>query len=369
MESWEHQFSVSGFNKSVSVRADCADVESLFQFELGGFFEVATSDRMNRQLLGEVRVYTSEDAYVRARKLTQNVEFSEFMMHAPVNTPRERRHGRIGLLGEDSIICDSTTKKSIIIARQADHVVNIYGASRKEAAKEARRIVRDQLLVRAAEASGSIVVHSACVALKDGTGILIVGPSGSGKTSFFLHALAHPDEFTGLTCERTVLSSVHKSVAARGLPEKINLFPGSLRSFSHSSHLADGIPDGQLWARSHKRKIDWRELFRLFGAEVPEGEVELAAVIVPHFGSSSLVSPISREKCRALLASEVLTFSDDIRPNWLSWYHPNFAGTRVMFERLLNLPAFQVEWRAEDNLAGQITAVLDKVLSARHVPS
>jgi hypothetical protein len=355
------EFIVQSENGHVLIASDNPQTQIQIQEEVGGFFQVDELVHAKTQRLGVVNCVTDATEFDRQMDRMKQVPALEFMMHMPKNTPRERRKGAIGIDENHITYCYSITKNSVITADQRSHEVVVYNPDKSQANKEVRRVVRDQLLVRFEESRGGIVIHSSCLAYKNGDGILVAGSSGSGKTSFFMETLKHSDDFFGMTCERTIVANCGDKLIGQGVPEKINIFPGTIQNYDLTHVFPEGAGEEGKWSRPSKIKVPWKRLFASFNAKPPDQEIQIRAILVPMFSNDEQgIEKVDKTNLLELLEPELLTFNDSVRPNWLSWYWPSFAATRSTLAKLANLPAYKVSWGADCNLREYIDAVHSK---------
>lgn len=306
--------------------------------------------------LGAVNIVTNRREYreLRQRIAIRRRSMFSFSMYKPKNTPKETRIGLVTKEDDETILIWGKTTGSIIVISIGDRRIAIYNPDIFQAAQEGVRTVRDQLVVRRCERDGGLAVHSACISDKAGRGILFVGKSGSGKTTVFMECIANSSLYFGLTCERTLVYREKEGdrLGVIGIPERINVFPGSLKIFPQLSGLMPvRVPLGGEWERPHKVKVHWRDLFGPLGASVPIGSVRLEAVVFPEYvGDNEGIRRMERGKVERELLPEVLSFDDQMRVNWLCWYYSNFAACRSTFMRLCSVPAYKLRWRSTESL-------------------
>ncbi|WP_157954301.1 hypothetical protein [Saccharospirillum mangrovi] len=326
---------------------------TLLENELGEYFTVTRDAGLLASdciCIGSVEFYSSEGLYESTLAEYANCSYTEFYMHKPKNTKNEDRIGRISK--EDGLtIVDSVTKKSVIVCDYDKKVIKLYNSDLDRGSKEVRRIVRDQLLVPYYESRGAIVMHSSAFCRSE-SGTLVVGSSGSGKTTVYMEALNRADSYRFLTCERTLIIPEESKLLMKGIPEQINFFPGSFDMYEETRSLTKGISQSDFWKRSYKIKTKWRKVLQCFGAEVASGPVALKKICLPKYMTSDLqAQEFIKASYRELVDSEVLTFNDTIRPNWLAWYVRDDTRCKRTIDMLLEMDCEKLLWNKREDIA------------------
>jgi len=306
---------VSLYGARVEVEADASEVFDLLDAELGVFFGIgAPAPRMSpATTLGRV-VFTGESG-----ELPRD-EPAPIVLHSGSHSYDVRR-GRLWDDGLGVRTVESVDTGSVLRMDASARTVRVENPDARRGAEDVRRVVRDLLFLPWLESLGAVVVHGAAIVDAAERAVLVLGDRGAGKTTLFM-AAASAEGAGALSCERVVIVPTPEGLTAFACPEKISVFPGTLRSFEKTRHLAGEVSEGE-WAREAKVRVPWRDLFAALGLRAVNGAI-LSRVLfprwVPEGGEHS--APAS-EAAYFRLVDHVVTGRDHNRPDWLGWFRPS----------------------------------------------
>lgn len=333
-------------NLGVKLTTTNCEIITYIEKEIGGFYKFVDFFPEKSILLGEViffnRTPKNLEDIVKEAKLDTKI-----ILHNGSHKD-DLRIGRMGVYKHYRIILSDTTGTFFIIEDDTK-IVYLINENLEKGAKDARRIIRDQMFTKYMESRGALVFHGACFSFR-GDGYLILGQSGSGKTSTFIAAMKAKKKFEFLSCERIIIKKELSRIKAFASPETITIFPGTLRSFEEISNLAKYSKDlDKQYERQNKVRIDWRDLFKAFNVYPPETDVVLRSIFVPVYNPiitnikvTSILNPMN------VLTENLLTTRDKNRPDFLSWY-PCFLNSEVVLA-LEKIKIHKLEWQSIHHL-------------------
>ncbi|MEV7619451.1 hypothetical protein AB0N59_04850 [Microbacterium sp. NPDC089321] len=261
---------------------------------------------------------------------------------------------RRGWLWDDGTIriISSVDTGSLIRMDLAARTAHVTNASAGRGAEDVRRLVRDMLFLPWLESLGGIVVHGAAVVDASGRAVLILGDRGAGKTTLFM-AAASAKGVSALSCERVVVLPTPDGLRVFACPEKISIFPGTLRSFEATRGLAGDVSSRE-WEREAKVRVTWPDLFKALRIHAANGAL-LSRVLFPRWSADkSDVTTLSCEEAYFRAEEHVVTSRDRNRPDWVGWFGPRHSD--VTLNALSRLPSHAGTWT---DLASARALVLD----------
>ncbi len=206
--------------------------------------------------------------------------------------------------------------------------VGVLGLGGEHAELDAREVIHRQLVQRALEAKGFVLLHAAGVSLNGDVGVILVGESGAGKTTLQLDIAAM------LGARLMGGGRVYCDEEQRVLPYpgqfKIGVGLASNRSLLQPL-LALRPPE------TAKLHVPSGEIAHLLGTRLV-GEAKLQLIVYPelyngiHLQSSP---PLADSEKLALLLQHCITPRDPIWPNWLGAVaEPERKSVRACLEGL-----------------------------------
>jgi hypothetical protein len=343
------QFAVSLCGASVNVASDHPMTRALIDREIGSFFTV---DDQVHAPLGTLRVHVR---VAPQETLQRSHAHEEILLHDGSHS-YDLRRGRRYRIRERSVV-DSYDTGSIFSIDDQERTIDCFNPDPREAAIDARRIVRDQLFIPYFESLGGIVIHGAAFA--DNThGIVVAGDRGSGKTSVFLAALALR-RFDYFSCERTILVPEARGLRVLACPENISFFFGTLAAFPETASLVGDAPGEDWWVREKKVRQSWRKVFDAFRASPARSVVFAKAVLFPRYegpNGPARAERLTSAKAADAIHASLVTLRDPNRPNWLGWFEPRDTSRTV--GQLGSLETVHLGWSSTAELPSQLDAVV-----------
>ncbi|MBO0898575.1 hypothetical protein J1G44_08000 [Cellulomonas sp. zg-ZUI199] len=330
------------------------EVDALLRAELGAYFGIDAQLPEPLVPLARVSVEVSAEAGDRWRT-SRGDAGRPILLHSgshAYDVRRGVRHEHDGV-----VVVESVDTGSCVVSDVAARTVHVVNGDPAAAASDVRRVVRDLLFLPWLEAHGGVVVHAAAVVGADGSGTLVVGDRGAGKTSVFM-AAALDGAREALSCERIVLLPTPDGLRMLACPEKISTFPGTLRAFPQTEHLAGPRSADTEWSRPGKRRIAWQDMFACLGFTPAQRPVYLDRVVFPTWEPAGRPARrLDRTQTWFRLLDQTVTGRSVERPDWLGWFAP--AHTDETLWAASAAPAWAATWSDLDSAAALTRGALD----------
>lgn len=331
---------------SVCVHSDNEKLHDFVNREIGEFYRTSASLPKENTQLATIGFNSDASEWNQLSQKVNEKSSKPVVQHrgSYVDDPRDALESDFGGL---RLLLSSTG--SITVIDSQSRSVAVYNPDIAVGAKDVRRLIRNQMCMRAMESRGALVLHGAAFANTNGDGVLVLAHRGGGKTSVFLAALANKARF--LSAERILLHRDQDSILLHASPETITFFPGTLAVFPETQHLVKNVSKDNYWIRESKVRFDWRDIASCFSCSPAKHRVTLNTIVYPRFveGITPLhveTVPVS-ERMREF-QSHVLTDNDPKRPNWLGWYKSNYDA--VLMQQVERTNAAVVEWSDYESL-------------------
>lgn len=190
---------------------------------------------------------------------------------------------------------------------QFDNIVILISNDVSFLSLESRRIIKDVILSRDAEANNSLIYHCSCASFSN-DGIVIVGEKGSGKTTTLLKLLSEGGSF--VTSDRGYLNV--NDFCIRGWPEPLNVSTTVLELFGYPILSNDSVKS------NGKISIPYTNLAKRLKINLSCSSLISTFVFpVVNLTQKTVLRKASEDECRYMLLKNCLTPNDFEHPHWM----------------------------------------------------
>lgn len=196
--------------------------------------------------------------------------------------------------------------------------IMISGNKTPRVLREARRVIRDQILRKLNEKQGRINLHGSAMSCC-GKGVLVMGASGSGKTTTVLHSLANrkADFMSGDRVDISINNG--GGISIYGSLEPIHLDKRSLLRYEQLKDVAEfQFSSRRVKIDDGKRLIERKTLVDAFKCKYIS-ESPLALVMLPkinQYQKQLKIEKVDYKYFSSVFKKNVFSLEDPYRPNW-----------------------------------------------------